>query len=85
MEIDKYNFDDLIDEKYFYKKINDKYYLNDYQISILLRNGIHYECFVSLKELLFEIEDVLLDEDNEELDSVARELEEFYYYHFVNK
>ena len=85
MEIDSYKLDDLVDEKYFYKRINKKYYLNDYQIDVLLRNGIRYECFGSLKELLLEIEEILLEEDNEELDNVVRELEDFYYYHFVNK
>lgn len=85
MKLSDFNIEDLTSEKYFYNKINDKYYLSEYHMEILRRNGIKYEEFGSLKELTFFIADVLLDEDNEELDALLRELDEFYYYHFVNK
>ena len=85
MEIDKYNLDDLVSDKYFYKKINDNFYLNDYQINVLKSSGIDYNKYSSLKELLFELDEILYEEDNEQLDAISRELEEFYYYNFVNK
>lgn len=54
--------------------------LSDYQIEVLRRNGINYELYGSLKEILFEINDILDEEDDEELETVARELAEKDYY-----
>ena len=85
MHIDDFNIDELVNKKYFHKKINDNFYLSDEEINILKRNGINYENYSSLKELLFDLEEILLEEENEELDFLANELEEFYYYNYVNK
>jgi len=54
--------------------------LSDYQVEVLHRNGINYLKYGSIKEILFEINDILEDDENEELEGVARELDERNYY-----
>lgn len=66
------------------EKINDKLYLTKHQIDILDRYDIDYKT-KSIDELLFEIEDILNYEDNEELDKLSMDLAEFNYYHNTNK
>jgi hypothetical protein len=66
------------------EKINDKLYLTRKQIDILKRNDIDYSN-KSIDELMFEIEDILNQEDNEELDRLSMDLAEFNYYHNTNK
>ncbi|MBR4231011.1 MAG: hypothetical protein IKR74_02515 [Bacilli bacterium] len=59
--------------------------LSDYHISILQRNGINYLEYGSIKELLFAINDILEEDDNDELEEVAKDLDEKNYYKNVNK
>lgn len=66
------------------EKINDKLYLTKHQIDVLDRYDIDYKT-KSIDELLFEIEDILNYEDNEELDKLSMDLAEFNYYHNTNK
>ena len=54
--------------------------LSDYQVEVLHRNWINYLKYGSIKEILFEINDILEDDENEELEGVARELDERNYY-----
>lgn len=54
--------------------------LSDYHIEILARNGIDYLKYGSIKQILFDINDILDEEENEELETVARELDERNYY-----
>ena len=54
--------------------------LSDYQVSILNRNGIDYKKYNNVRELLFEIENYLDDDFDEELDLVSSQLSEFIYY-----
>ena len=54
--------------------------LSDYQISVLNRNGIDYKKYNNVRELLFEIENYLDDDFDEELDLVSSQLSEFIYY-----
>ena len=54
--------------------------LSDYQISVLNRNGIDYRKYNNVRELLFEIENYLDDDFDEELDLVSSQLSEFIYY-----
>ena len=54
--------------------------LSDYQVSILNRNGIDYKKYNNIRELLFEIENYLDDDFDEELDLVSSQLSEFIYY-----
>ena len=68
-------------------KINDKLYLKQYQMDILEFNHIPYQNCSSVSELLLLIEEALEDSDalDETLDDVAKELQEFNYYHNTNK
>lgn len=68
-------------------KINDKLYLKQYQIDILELNHIPYQSCSSVSEILLLIEEALEDSDgmDESLDEVAKELQEFNYYHNTNK
>ena len=68
-------------------KINDKLYLTREQMAILDTNHIHYQSCGSIPEILLLIEEVLSTEagDEEELDEVAKSLQEFHYYHYTNK
>ena len=54
--------------------------LSDYQVSVLNRNGIDYKKYNNVRELLFEIENYLDDDFDEELDLVSSQLSEFIYY-----
>ncbi|MBR4830898.1 MAG: hypothetical protein IKZ96_04005 [Bacilli bacterium] len=81
-EIDKI-IQDVFEENQL-EKINDKLYLTKRQIDILKRNDIEYSS-KSIDQLIFELEDILNYEENEELDKLSSELAEFNYYHNTNK
>ena len=66
------------------EKINDKLYLTKRQIDVLKRYDIEYSN-KSIDQLIFELEDILNYEENEELDRLSSELSEFNYYHNTNK
>ena len=59
--------------------------LSDYQVDVLQRNGINYLEYGSIKELLFAINDILDEDEDEELEVVAKDLDEKNYYKNVNK
>ena len=59
--------------------------LSDYHVEVLQRNGINYLEYGSIKEILFDINEILEEEDNEELENVAKDLDEKNYYKNVNK
>ena len=80
-EYEKY----LPKENSWLKKRENGLILSDYQVSILKLNGINYSKYGSLKEILFEINDILDEEENEELENVAKEIAENDYYNEVNK
>ena len=59
--------------------------LSDYHVEVLKRNGINYLEYGSIRELLFAINDILEEDDNDELEEVAKDLDEKNYYKNVNK
>lgn len=65
-------------------KINDKLYLKKYQKDILDFYHIDYYSCSDINSLLFLIEEISSD-DNEDLAEVANDLQEFHYYHYTNK
>ena len=79
------NIDDLYSEKYMHKEIKKGLFLSEYQINILLSNGINPNECGSITELIYLIDDVLDEEDNPELDQVSKEIIEFNYYTNTNK
>ena len=79
------NIDDLFDNKYMHKKLNNGLFLSDYQINVLLKNNIDpYKC-CGIEDLLFQIDEILDMDDDEELDTISREIMEFNYYTNKNK
>ena len=81
-EIDRI-IEDVFEENQI-EKVNDNLYLTKRQIDILKRNDIEYKS-KSIEELIFELEDILNYEENDELDRLSSELSEFNYYHNTNK
>ncbi len=77
---------DLISDKYMHKEIKKGIFLSDYQIEILLKYEINpYKCS-SINDLIFQIDEVLEDDDSaEDLDNISREISEFNYYTNTNK
>ena len=69
------NYEDLL-----LKRRENNILLSDYQVSVLKRNGIDYNRFSSIRELMFEIENYLDEEFDEELDLVSSQLSEYIYY-----
>lgn len=59
--------------------------LSDYQVDVLNRNGINYKNFSNIKDLMFEIENCLDEEFNEELDIISSQLAEYIYYNEFKK
>ena len=74
------NYEDLL-----LKRRENNILLSDYQISVLRRNGIDYNRFSSIRELMFEIENYLGEEFDEELDLVSSQLSEYIYYNETKK
>ena len=81
-EIDRI-IQDIFEENQL-EKINDKLYLTKRQIDILKRNDLEYKS-KSIDQFIFELEDILNYEENDELDRLSSELSEFNYYHNTNK
>ena len=72
-------------ENDFLKRREGGLLLSDYQISILDMCGINYKKYSNLSSLLFEIEEYLNDDANDELEEVSRQLSEIHYYSETNK
>lgn len=66
-----------------YRKNN--IYLSDFQISVLKRFDIDYAKYNDIKSIIFEIEDILNNDNDPELEKVSLELSEFNYYNNTNK
>lgn len=66
-------------------KINDNLYLTNKQIEVLDRYDIEYKN-KSIEELIYEIEDILNEDDSySDLEEVSIGLSEFNYYHNTKK
>jgi len=73
----------LKEEKIFcLEKVKENVYLTKYQKYILEENNIPYTTCNTMNELLFLLSDIT---DDEELESVARQIEEFHYYNETKK
>lgn len=60
-------------------------YLSEPQIQILKQYGFLYEKYPNIKSLIFDIEEYLNENYEEDLENVATSLAEFAYYHDTNK
>lgn len=79
------NIDDLYSQKYMHKEVKKGIFLSEYQIEVLNRNGIKIEECGSINELMYFIDEILDEAEDEELDMVYNEIMEFNYYSNVNK
>ena len=68
----------------FHKNYNG-IYLNDSEVSILKQNGFDINKYNSIKDLMFDLEEALEEDENTELENVLDSIAEFNYYHNTNK
>ena len=66
-------------------QINKNLYLTNYQRQVLEQYHIPYQSCQSGRELLFLLSDIVDDEEYDELEEVARQIDEFAYYHETDK
>lgn len=69
----------------FLKRRSNGILLSDYQIDVLKRNGIDYKKYNNMSSLLFELEECLNQDDDEELEEISRQISEIHYYSETNK
>ena len=82
------DYDKIIDINFDNKmhKVRDNgLLLSDEQIEILNRYDIDYLKYNNISSLIYDLEEILNEEYNEELDKVSSELAEFNYYNNTNK
>lgn len=60
-------------------------YLSDNDVDILKRYNIDYKKYSSLSSLIFDIEEILNEEELDELEGLSRRLSEMNYYNNTNK
>jgi hypothetical protein len=64
-------------------RINDNLYLTNKEIEVLERYDINYN--TSIEELMFNLDEILNENDYEDLEEVSNSIAEFNYYHNTNK
>jgi hypothetical protein len=72
-------------EEILFKRRENGMLLSDYQVSVLNRNGIDYRNFVNARDLLFEIENILDEDFDDELDTISLQISEYIYYNDTKK
>lgn len=60
-------------------------FLSNNQVKTLKKNNINYTNYDNLESLIFELNNILNEIDDEELESLAIDLAEFNYYNNQNK
>lgn len=60
-------------------------YLTDNEVNILKNNGFDVNKYSNVKELMFDLEEALEENENDELDMILSSIVEFNYYHNTNK
>ena len=76
---------DVVAEDKSFHKLHNGIYLNEIEIDVLDKNGFNYKKYKDIKELMFDIEEYLIDNYDEELDRVLESIATFNYYHNTNK
>ena len=72
-------------DKNMQKKRDNGMLLSDYQIEVLKKYDIDYLKYNNISSLIYEIEEILNTDYNEDLDKLSSELAEFNYYNNTNK
>ena len=84
-----YDIDSIVDninfDENFIGYTNGDIVLSNKEMEVLKRNEIDYENIDTISRLLTEIDEVLLDNDDEELESVSLSISERNYYVNTNK
>ena len=80
------NIHEIIKEANFKEHLRQdtKLGLTEYQISVLIRNNINYEVS-TLKELIYLINEALIDSDDEALELILEEISQRDYYENTQK
>ena len=78
--LDYANYTNLL----LYRRDNDML-LSDYQVTVLKNNNIDYNKYDDIRQLLFDVEELLNNEYDEELDIVSGQLAELIYYNDTKK
>lgn len=68
-----------------FKRRENNMLLSDYQVSVLNRNGISYKNYSNYGELLFDIEELLNENFDDELDALSKWISEYVYYNETKK
>ena len=68
-----------------FKDCGNGIYLSNNQIEVLNQYGFFYEKYSNIKSLIFDIEEYLNENYEEDLENVVTSLSEFDYYHNTNK
>ena len=71
-------------ESDYIKRRSNGLYLSDNQIEVLRKYDIHYEKYTNLNSLIFEIEEILNEQELEDLEEVSSKLAELNYYNNTN-
>ena len=71
--------------KDFMHDVGNGIMLNNKEEEVLNRVGINYLNCLSIDELLFQIEEYLIDYEDDELEMLSSRLSEFNYYNNTNK
>lgn len=81
------DIDKLLEEQKtsFLKRRENGLMLSDDDIAILKRNGLNYQDYNNLKSLLFAIESLLDENEDEELEELSIRIGECNYYNYTNK
>ena len=86
---EKIDFDEAIKianiDNIILKRRNNGFLFSDYQIDVLNRNGINYLNYCNMHELLFDIEELLNNDYDDELDLVSSQISELLYYNDTKK
>ncbi len=84
-----YDIDELTNsinyEENFIGYTNGDVILSNKEMEVLKRNEINYETYNTMSRLLTDIDEILIDNDDEELESVAQSISERNYYINTNK
>ena len=72
-------------EKFILKRRKNNIRLSDYQINVLKRNGFDYLKYSNIHDLLFDIEEELNNDYDDELDLVSSQIAEYIYYSETKK
>lgn len=72
-------------EKEKLEKVSEHLYLTKYQIDVLNRFSIPIQNIKDIRELLYYLSDVVDEDEYDELEEVAREINDYYYYHEMRK